>query len=119
MIEQLRPYAPALARKVDAESLVSYRGSRYSVPPAHVGQRVSVQALGGKITIKVGELIVAEHTPVPQGHSQIAPEHLQALWKQTVARATAERHAPPPRCQIAFTQSVERRPLSVYAEVAG
>lgn len=116
---QLRPYAPALARKVSAESLVAYQGGRYSVPPEHVGARLTVTSLGGKITIKAGELIVAEHIPVPKGQSQIQPEHLQALWKQTVTRATAERHAPPPRCHVAFAQAVEQRPLSVYAEVAG
>ena len=108
-----------MARKVSAESLVAYQGGRYSVPPEHVGARVSVTSLGGKITIKAGDLIVAEHAPVPKGHSQINPGHLQALWKQTVARATAERHGPPPRCHVAFVQSVEQRQLSVYAEVAG
>lgn len=116
---QLRPYAPAVARKVSAESLVAYQGGRYSVPPEHVGARVTVASLAGKITIRAGELVIAEHAPVPKGHSQINPGHLQALWKQTVARATAERHAPPPRCHVAFTQAVEQRPLSVYAEVAG
>lgn len=116
---RLRPYAPAVARKVDAEALIAYHGGRYSVPPEHVGQLVSVQSLGGRITVKAGELIVAEHTPVPKGHSQINPGHLQALWKQTVARATTERYAPPPRCTVVFAQAVEQRPLSVYAEVAG
>jgi len=116
---QLRPYAPALARKVSAESLVAYQGGRYSVPPEHVGTGVSVTSLAGRITIRSGELVIAEHAPVAKGRCQINPEHLQALWKQTVARATAERHAPPPRCHVAFTQAVEQRPLSVYAEVAG
>jgi transposase len=118
-IAQLRPYAPAVSRKVDAESLVAYHGSRYSVPPEHVGQLVRVQSLGGKVTVRTGELIVAEHVPVAKGRSQIDPAHLQALWQQTVSRATAERHAPPPRCTVTFTQPVEQRPLSVYAEVAG
>ncbi|MBA3850603.1 MAG: hypothetical protein C0502_11525, partial [Opitutus sp.] len=124
-IAHLRPYSPAVSRKVDAESLVAFHGSRYSVPPEHVGELVSVQSLGGKVTVKAGELIVAEHAAVAQGHSQIAPAHLQALWKQTVARdakahalgATAGRHAPPPRCTVAFAQQVEQRPLSVYAEL--
>ena len=116
---RLRPYAPAAARKVGAESLVSFQGGRYSVPPEHVGARVAVQSLGGKITVKLGALIIAEHAPAAKGRCQINPEHLQALWKQTVARATAERHSPPPRCHVAFTQAVEQRPLSVYAEVAG
>lgn len=116
-LTQLRPYAPAVARKVDAEALVSFHGSRYSVPPEYVGHPVSIQSLGGKITVKAGDLIIAEHAPVAKGHSQIDPAHLQALWKQTVARATAERHAPPPRCTVTFTQQVEQRPLSVYAEL--
>lgn len=114
---QLRPYAAAVARKVSAESLVSFQGGRYSVPPEHIGTQVSVTSLGGRITVKAGELIIAEHAPVAKGRCQIQPEHLQALWKQTVARATSERHAPPPRCHVAFAQAVEQRPLSVYAEL--
>ena len=78
-----------------------------------------VQSLGGKVTVRTGELIVAEHVRVAKGRSQTDPAHLQALWQQTVSRATAERHAPPPRCTVTFTQPVEQRPLSVYAEVAG
>lgn len=118
-VAQLRPYAPAVARKVDAEALVAYQGSRYSVPPEFVGQPVRVCAAGGKVTIRAGAVIIAEHAGVPKGRSQIQPEHLQALWQQTVSRATAARHGPPPRCTVTFAQQVEQRPLSVYSEVAG
>lgn len=116
--DQLRPYAPAVTRKVNAEGLVAYQGSRYSVPPEHIGTTVSVIATGGKIAVRVGDLVLAEHVPVPKGQSQIQPDHLQAIWKQTMTKAITERHAPPPRCLVTFTQPVEQRPLSVYAEAA-
>lgn len=118
-VAQLRPYAPAVTRKVDAESLVAYHGSRYSVPPAHIGATVSVIATGGKITVRAGELVIAEHPPTAKGRCQIQPDHLQALWKQTMTQAVAERHAPPPRCTVTFAQTVEQRPLSIYEEAVG
>jgi transposase len=119
-LSALRPYVLRTERTVDAEALVAYDGSRYSVPPAHVGQRVAVLAEAGRITIRQGEVIVAEHQQAAKPRScVIAPEHLQALWRQTVQQATAERHAPPPRCRVEFLAGVEQRPLSVYAEVAG
>ena len=118
-VDSLRPYAPAVARRVDAESLVAYQGSRYSVPPEHVGAAVSVTATGGQISVRAGEVVIATHAPAKTGEVRIQPEHLQALWKQTVSPALAERHAPPPRCQVLFTQAVEQRALSVYEEAAG
>ena len=118
-VAQLRPYAPAVIRHVDAESLVAYHGSRYSVPPVHIGTKVSVTATGGQITVRAGALVIAEHAPTPKGRCQLQPAHLQALWQHTMTRAIAERHRPPPRCQVTFTQPVEQRPLSVYAEAVG
>lgn len=119
-LSALRPYVLSVERTVDAEGLVSYQGSRYSVPPEHVGARVAVLAAGGRINIRVGELIVAEHAPAPKSRScVITPEHLQAMWQRTVSRATAQRHEPPPRCDVRFTPAVEHRSLASYAEVAG
>lgn len=119
-LSALRPYVMHLERTVDAESLVPFEGSRYSVPPDHVGQRVAVCAEGGRIFIRHGDLIVAEHAQAVKPHScVIAPAHLQALWRRSVQQATAERHAPPPRCRVEFSTAVEQRPLAVYAEVAG
>ncbi len=80
---------------------VQYQGSRYSVPPEHVGAKVAVLAAGGSISIRVGEVLGAEHGPAPKPRScVIAPAHLQAMWQRTVSKATAERHAPPPRCEV-------------------
>ena len=118
-VEQLRAYAPAVARKVNAESLVAYQGRRYSVPPEHIGATVGISAAGGKITVRVGELVIAEHAPAQAGGCQIQPKHLQALWQQTMPKGIGERHGPPPRCTVTFAQSVEQRPLSVYAEAVG
>ncbi len=118
-VEQLRPYAPAVIRRVDAEALVAYHGSRYSVPPAHIGAKVSVTATGGQITVRASDLVIAEHPPAAKGRCQIQPEHLQALWQQPMPQALAQRHGPPPRSQVTFTQPVEQRPLNVYAEAAG
>lgn len=114
---QLRPYAPAVTRQVDAESCVHHQRSRYSVPPEHIGQEVHVIATAGKIIIKTGQTIIAEHLPAQPRQSQIQPAHLQALWKQTMTKQIAERHGPPPRCHVTFTQPVEQRPLSLYAEL--
>jgi transposase len=119
-LSTLRPYTLSVERTVDAEALVAYQGSRYSVPPEHVGGKVTVLAVGGRICIRVGELIVAEHVPAARPRScVITPEHLQAMWQRTVSRATAQRHDPPPRCDVRFTPAVEHRPLASYTEAAG
>lgn len=39
-------YLDPVNRTVSYESMVHYRGSRYSVPPAYAGQRVHVMAQG-------------------------------------------------------------------------
>jgi transposase len=118
-LSTLRPYVLRTARTVDAEGLVAYQGSRYSVPPEHVGARVAVTAQSGRIVIRSGELIVAEHTPAARPRScVIAPAHLQAMWQRTVRASASERHEPPPRCDVRFTGAVEQRPLSAYAEAS-
>jgi hypothetical protein len=119
-LAELRPYTLQVERTVDAEGFVAYQTSRYSVPPEHVGSKVCVLCEGGRLYIRTGEVIVAEHTQAAKPRScVIAPEHLEALWRRTVSRAITERHAPPPRCDVTFTPAVEQRPLAVYAEVAG
>lgn len=119
-LSALRPYALQVRRTVDAEALVAYQGSRYSVPPEHVGLEVAVIASGGRIVVCRGDTVVAEHAPATKPRScVIAPEHLQALWQRTVRQAAQKHHGPPPRCAIRFGQQVEQRSLAVYAEVAG
>ncbi|OAM91704.1 hypothetical protein OH491_24620 [Termitidicoccus mucosus] len=103
-------------RKVDAESFVSWRGSRYSVPPAHAGKEVFVAATAGRVFIRAGELIVAEHAQAAKSGQSVAdPAHLAEVWRLSVP-AAQEKKAPSWR--LSFETAVPVRPLSVYAEVA-
>ena len=75
--ESLRPVpaAPPIAvaevsRKVSAQALVSFRGNSYSVPPAHVGQQMSVTHRLGAATISItttAGVTVAVHARKPDG----------------------------------------------------
>jgi transposase len=116
----LRPYPLKAERTVDAEGLVAYQTSRYSVPPEYVGSKVCVLCESGRLYIRTGDVIIAEHTRAARPRScVIAPAHLEAMWRRTVSQTIAGRHAPPPRCDVTFASAVEERPLAVYAEVAG
>ncbi|MEY4488179.1 MAG: hypothetical protein RIQ79_687 [Verrucomicrobiota bacterium] len=119
-VSALRPYAVSVRRTVDAEGLVAYGGSRYSVPPEHVGVKVAVIAEGGRIFIRLGEVVIADHLPAAKPRACVTlPAHLEAMWQRTVRKTTSERHGPPPRCVVSFETEVEHRSLDVYAEVAG
>jgi len=41
---------------VDAEALVRFENVRYSVPTFHAGARVAIEAFGGTIRIRTGNL---------------------------------------------------------------
>lgn len=88
------------SRQVGWDAYVEVRGSRYSVPAALAGQRVTVRiSLDGVVSIYEDEQLVAQHALQAGGHRWVTiPEHHAALW--------------------AHTLEVERRPLAVYEEVA-
>lgn len=106
-----------LERKVDAEGYVRVAGSRYSVPPTSVGQRVIVECGAGRITIRLGEVVIAEHLRASRtGECRAHPEHVAAMWRLAFART------PIPRTTESISgflihQSVAVRPLSAYEEV--
>jgi hypothetical protein len=107
--------AAPVVRKVDSEGFVQFQRSRYSVPPEHCGKTVTIQQKERRIRIHCDQLIIAEHEIASRPDSCVAlPEHLQALWKQSVENA----RAPVPSWQIRFNQAVVTTPLSVYQEVA-
>jgi len=64
-LDSIRPYTftERHPRKVAKESMVSFRSSRYSVPPVHVGREVTVELSSdqGSVIIRSGDAIVAEH----------------------------------------------------------
>jgi transposase len=115
-IESVRPYTfiERYPRKVMAESMVSFQSSRYSVPPEHVGRSVEVSCDGGKIVIRSGDLIVAEHPAASKPGSSITQkEHLDELWKLAMQRTPR----PLPNWRLTFEQSVAATPLERYGQL--
>jgi len=115
-IESVRPYTfiERHPRKVMAESMVSFKSSRYSVPPEHVGRSVEVSCEGGKIVIRSGELIVAKHPAASRPGSSITQkEHLDELWKLAMQRTPQ----PLPNWRLTFEQSVAATPLERYGQL--
>lgn len=101
-------------RRVDAESFVAYRGSRYSVPPAHVGRTVAVAGALGRVTVRVGDTLIAEHpAATARGQSVADPAHLAEVWKLSVPGG--DTRPPPPSWQLTFAPAVPVRPLADYA----
>ncbi|HJU72346.1 MAG TPA: hypothetical protein VJ717_01275 [Gemmatimonadaceae bacterium] len=88
------------ARQVSWDAYVDVRGNRYSVPAAVAGRPVRICiTLDGALAVYDGEQCIARHVlqPAAQGWATV-PDHHAALWADTLA--------------------VERRPLTVYEEVA-
>lgn len=114
-IESIRPYTfiERLPRKVAAESMVSFRSSRYSVPPVYVGREVTVElsADQGRVVIRSGDLIVAEHPAANRrGESITHKEHIDELWKLAMQRTPA----PLPNWRLTFDHAVAATPLDRY-----
>ncbi len=105
-----------VSRIVSWESLVHYQGSRYSVPPAHAGKTVQVVAAAGMVTIRSGDLIIAEHPQaLKNGQCLVQREHLEDLWKLATVRTPPPEERP--RWELNNTLEVEQRPLRTYEEV--
>lgn len=103
-------------RTVDAEALVRFDNSVYSVPARFVGARVHVDASVSFIAIRSKHLIIAEHPrATTRGQRIEAPAHVKERWE----RSTRPPAAPPPQgCHITFAETVQARPLELYAEAA-
>jgi len=83
----------SVTRTVSAQGLVSFRGNTYSVPPAHVGQQVSVTHRLGAATIGItttGGVTVAVHPRRPDGAGAVvrAEQHVTALNTAVLAAFT-------------------------------
>lgn len=111
------PYPFVQPRQVDAESFVSYRGSRYSVPPAHVGRTVTLESVHGRIIVRLGDVIIAEHAAATRKGQTVAdPAHVAEVWKLSVPGGAAK--PPPPSWRLTFESQVPVRPLTAYGEVS-
>jgi transposase len=114
-IESVRPYTfvERHPRKVAKESMVSFRSSRYSVPPEFVGREVTIEVAGthGNVVIRSGDAIVAEHPCAQkQGESVTQKQHLDELWKLAAQRTPA----PLPNWKLSFDHAVAATPLDRY-----
>ena len=102
-------------RTVTNEGYVRLDRSRYSVPPENVGKTVVVEQGEQKVTIRLGDLIIAEHLKAPKaGSFMVHRQHIEALWKLSLNR-------PPPRTphfELTFEQEVSRADLNRYEEMA-
>jgi transposase len=107
----------SVQRTVDAEALVRFENVRYSVPAFHAGARVAIEAFGGSIRIRTGNLILAEHPRCLTRDARVEdPAHVKERRDLSMPAA----QAPPQRAPLlAFTHEVEvqARPLSFYQEV--
>jgi transposase len=109
------PVAAYVSRRVNAESFVHFAGSRYSVPPEHVGKNVVLVHLGAKVVVRAGDLVIAEHDAARKPGSCMADrDHVAQLWKLTTMTETSRQ----PEWNHAAQAVVETRPLSVYEEAA-
>ena len=98
------------------ESLVSFQGSRYSVPPEYAGTTVAVASVGGQIIVRAGDLVIAEHKQAAAaGQCVVEKDHLAELWKITERQVRVPEGSA--RWRIDFTPTVERMPLSAFEEV--
>ena len=118
-LSAIAPYqiVHSVHRTVDAEALVRFDNVRYSVPALHAGQRVDVEAACGKIRIRLGQMILAEHPRSLMPQSRVEdPAHV--LERQRLSLAPAPR--PPhhgPIFAFDIPLDVQARPLSFYQEV--
>jgi transposase len=114
-LDSARPYTfiERIPRKVARESMVSFRSSRYSVPPVYVGREVTVELSGDQrsVIIRSGDAIVAEHRAASKpGETQAHKEHLDELWKLALQREPV----PPPNWRLTFNHAVAATPLDRY-----
>ena len=118
-VHSVSPYnwvAP-VERKVDAESMVRFDRSRYSVPPKYSGHKVAVHSQGGNIIIQAADTIIAEHKQALRaGQCVTDKEHLTELWKLTQEQTPLPQgHLP---WQVSFEQNVQQASLAQFEEVA-
>jgi transposase len=108
-------FAASADRTASFEAMVTYEGSRYSVPPAFAGKAVRVSALGGQVVIRAGDTVIAEHREAAEPGQCVAdPGHIAELWKFTNEHV---RRPPHPAAPLIAAAPVQRVDLRLYEEV--
>lgn len=97
--------------RLPADHWVRHQTNDYSVHPKAVGRRVHVRVDDAKVTVTLGDEVVASHDRVLASHVTVTdPAHDRA---RKAARALAEAPRPPD------TGEVEVRSLAVYDQATG
>jgi transposase len=105
-------------RTVTRDALVHYQGSRYSVPPAHTGQVVTVRCESGHLLVHCGDTIIADHRPaLKAGQCIVAKEHVAELWRLALAQIEVPTAPSGERWHLTLQQSVAQMPLSRFDEL--
>lgn len=100
-------------RKVSVESTVAFNGNQYSVPPVYCQQEVMVQAVLGRIQVRLGDLVIADHELAKGKNRKIFDrKHLADIWKLSTPEGT-----PPPEILATLGPDVQQVDLSVYGKV--
>jgi Mu transposase-like protein len=116
-LNAIAPYrlVQPVPRQAGWDATVRFDRSRYSIPPAHAGQPVFVEAEEQKIVIRRGDLIIAEHQRASQPDSCIMqPEHVAALWQLSLQKPVPAA----PHWQLNFSEAVAVTPLAAYEQSA-
>ena len=114
-------------RLVSREGYISYRGSRYSVPPEHAGRPLLVkEGADGRLRVYSSHRQIIEHLLAEKPGSVITtPGHAEAV--RTLARTRGGNGARPDRRGASRSNLLRRppwpevqvRPLAVYDEALG
>jgi hypothetical protein len=105
-------------RTVTRDALVHYQGSRYSVPPAHAGQVVTVRCESGHLLVHCGDTVIADHRPaLKAGQCIVAKQHVAELWRLAPAQIEVPTAPNGERWHLTLQQSVVPMPLSRFDEL--
>jgi transposase len=105
-------------RVVTSEAMVLYQKSHYSVPAIAAGQPVVVEAGGHRVSIRMGDAIIAEHPRAERPGQRIEQKsHVRERW-ESVLEATAKAPPPAPRWTIGNAHQAQTRDLNLYQEMA-
>jgi len=108
------PFDVSVVRPVHRDCLVNFEGRQYTVPFAHVGERVEVRGCAGKVQILHGSKLLREYPRHTTKRILIDPT--------CYAGEATERVLPPPplgrmgrRLEEILEAPVEKRPVDLYA----
>jgi hypothetical protein len=108
-------YCDPVNRTVNYESMVHYRGSRYSVPPEYAAKTVTVKSQGGMVIVQCEDQVIAEHRQaLKAGQCIVNKAHIAELWKLTEQQVQLPQR---PRWHIDFNEVVQTMPLQLFEEV--